>query len=359
MRNSFKLAMIYIGMITGAGFLSGQEILSFFLSYGSQGFFGVITASLLFGICSYLVFHAVLAEKISSRVKPRIYSGIIDSFTAVFMYLTYCVMLAGAADIFREYLSLPGASGSLTLAVICCMIFKSRSHGLISANLYLAPIMIFGSLLIASYAVVFEANPAISLHNLRGVVDNWLVSGIFYVSYNVIGSAGLISSFPQLVDSRKTCLTSSVIISVAVFIMCASIWLAMYNSYEIIKYSSIPMLILSGVLKPFYVCLLFIAMLTTAISCGFSAINCVKLRFKSISYGKAVIIVTLSGLFISQASFAFLVSKIYYIYGIIGIPLFPLTLRSIRLCNEDYGKSSNSPQNPRVQTTRHLHSTNK
>lgn len=334
MKNSFKLAMIYIGMIIGAGFLSGQEILSFFVEYGSKSFFGVITASILFGICSYFVFRSVLAKKDSRSFGQKLYCKFIDFLTTVFMYLTYCIMLAGAAGIFLEYLSLPEFLGSLSLALICCMIFKSRSQGLISANLYLTPIMISGSLLIASYAVIFKASPVISLESLSSFTNNWFVSGIFYVSYNVIGSACLISSFSGLVDSRKTCLISSLIISASIFVMCSSIWFALYSSYDLVKYSSIPMLMLSGVLKPFYVCLLFIAMLTTAVSCGFSAVNAIKMRFQSVSYDKAVLIVTLTGLVISQASFAVLVSKIYYIYGIIGIPLFPLTLKSIRIYND-------------------------
>lgn len=332
MENSFKLAMIYIGMIVGAGFLSGQEILSFFVVYGKASFLGVLIASILFGLCAYLVLRQILRKKEQNYSGHKIISNkFINFLLTLFMLLTYSIMQAGAAGIFYEYLSLPKLLGSLSFSFICYQIFKSRSHGLVSANMYLIPIMIFGSLLIASYSIIFKVDPVINLESLKYVSNNWFISSIFYVSYNVLGSIGVMSSVPDLIDSKKTCLLSSAIIMVMVFLMCSSLWFALYKSYDLIKNSSIPILMLSGILKPFYVCLLFIAMLTTAVSSGFGTINNINTQFKNLNYDKLTIIITIIGLVISQAGFSLLVSKIYYIYGLIGIFIFPLGLKNIQI----------------------------
>ena len=51
MRKSFQIGAAFIGVIVGAGFASGQEILQFFTSFGAIGIAGSIVATAI--ICIY------------------------------------------------------------------------------------------------------------------------------------------------------------------------------------------------------------------------------------------------------------------------------------------------------------------
>ena len=42
MKEVFKIAGAFVGVIVGAGFASGQEILQFFASFGSLGLVGIL-----------------------------------------------------------------------------------------------------------------------------------------------------------------------------------------------------------------------------------------------------------------------------------------------------------------------------
>ncbi|MFF2755834.1 hypothetical protein ACFVR1_19255 [Psychrobacillus sp. NPDC058041] len=48
MKKSFQIGSAIIGIIVGAGFASGQEILQFFSSFGYFGITGSILAAILF-----------------------------------------------------------------------------------------------------------------------------------------------------------------------------------------------------------------------------------------------------------------------------------------------------------------------
>lgn len=48
MKKAFQIAGAYIGVIVGAGFASGQEILQFFTSFGWISIAGTCMATLLF-----------------------------------------------------------------------------------------------------------------------------------------------------------------------------------------------------------------------------------------------------------------------------------------------------------------------
>ena len=55
MKNIVTIVLVIIGALIGAGFASGQEIFSFFYSYGYKGFFGIIVTCVLISILIYKI----------------------------------------------------------------------------------------------------------------------------------------------------------------------------------------------------------------------------------------------------------------------------------------------------------------
>ena len=48
-----KVVFVIIGTLIGAGFASGQEIYTFFFSYGINGIFGIIVSGIIIGFTIY------------------------------------------------------------------------------------------------------------------------------------------------------------------------------------------------------------------------------------------------------------------------------------------------------------------
>ena len=57
------LVMGYLGAVIGAGFASGQEIMQFFVNYGSCGLTGALTATFLFALMGDCCFICPIASK--------------------------------------------------------------------------------------------------------------------------------------------------------------------------------------------------------------------------------------------------------------------------------------------------------
>ena len=53
MKEIIPIVLVIIGALIGAGFASGQEIYSFFYTYGIYGIYGIIIMCILLGILIY------------------------------------------------------------------------------------------------------------------------------------------------------------------------------------------------------------------------------------------------------------------------------------------------------------------
>ncbi|NLP25030.1 MAG: hypothetical protein GX382_11010, partial [Syntrophomonadaceae bacterium] len=113
------LVMGYLGAVVGAGFASGQEIVQFFVAYGSPGLTGALVATLLFasmgGLLLYLShryrvsnYQDLLSRVIGERVSP-----VIDIMLAVFLFLGISTMFSASGAVFYEHLYLPKKAGIL------------------------------------------------------------------------------------------------------------------------------------------------------------------------------------------------------------------------------------------------------
>ena len=61
-----KVVFVIIGTLIGAGFASGQEIYTFFFSFGIKGLIGILVSSSLIGITIYKTFKIINKKKIDN-----------------------------------------------------------------------------------------------------------------------------------------------------------------------------------------------------------------------------------------------------------------------------------------------------
>ena len=98
MKNIFKIAFAYVAALVGAGFASGQEIISFFVKYGKISAVGVILSAILFGIfaavvlCGCIELKTVCYAEYLESIMPKPFVRYTEIITFLYGISVFCVM---------------------------------------------------------------------------------------------------------------------------------------------------------------------------------------------------------------------------------------------------------------------------
>ena len=71
MKKSFQMGGAFIGVIVGAGFASGQEVLQFFTSFGMLGILGTVIATALFAFLGMNLMQLGSPAQLAHRAPHR------------------------------------------------------------------------------------------------------------------------------------------------------------------------------------------------------------------------------------------------------------------------------------------------
>lgn len=145
----FKVVFVIIGTVIGAGFASGQEIYSFFFSFGTKGLIGILISSLIIGITIYKTFKILHKNNIDYYGdflnifnKNKKINNITSTIINIFILVSFYIMIAGFGAYLQQELQLNSIIGSSILAILCLILFKTNVNGLIKVNEILIPILI-------------------------------------------------------------------------------------------------------------------------------------------------------------------------------------------------------------------------
>lgn len=150
-----KVVFVIIGALIGAGFASGQEVYTFFFSFGIKGLLGIILSSCIIGIIIYKTIKIIYKNNINSYkeflnclLKNEKIKNIINAMINVFILVSFYVMVSGFGAYMQEELNLNSIIGSSILAILCLILFKTNVNGLVKVNEILIPILIIIVILI-------------------------------------------------------------------------------------------------------------------------------------------------------------------------------------------------------------------
>ena len=129
-KNITIIAAAYTGTLFGAGFVSGQEILRFFASWGSIGLVGTLLAGAGFALVGIMIM--LTARRLDTQDYEKIISPIggiipkaVNFLMSFWLFGIITVMLAAAGELFETVSGLHPLIGSsiMTLAVMSVHIF--------------------------------------------------------------------------------------------------------------------------------------------------------------------------------------------------------------------------------------------
>ncbi len=325
-KKSLSLALVYIGIVIGAGFASGREILEYFNFPHGDRLSGVVFATFLFVMVAHIVLKRATTLKVFtldaylSSVTPK-FKGLFLFLFIIYMFCGFFVMLAGSGSFFAEAFNMPKIFGILFMAIICFLVFIFDIKGLVLINSFLVPVMIVGILYICITAAVFKEETTFRLLFLQTLRENILFSAACYVSYNTLTVPSVL--VPLAKDANKGDIIKGAWIGGIILGVLIMIIQQANNIYfDKLWYSNIPMFSLAKVCgktaEALYGAVLISAICTTAISQGFGIISYFKIKtIKGRAFASFILIMV--AVPFSLIGFGRLIKYIYGFFGILGV----------------------------------------
>lgn len=338
MNHILKCLFIIIGTLIGAGFASGQEILIFFNRYGPNGFYGMILSGVLFGLVIFITLYIIDKKNIKKYDELIFNNKVLKCAFEVFLFICFCIMVAGCGAFFKQQFKLPFWLGSVMCSLICYGIFSCKYKGLETINTLLVPFIIIGVFVLGSgeYEPAMISNQNYNLPN--SYTSNWLISSILYTSYNSIILVPILLTFKEynLTNIKK------IFISFFSTIVFLSIGILMYNIlnvyYPDILAYELPNVKLASLIgefqSAFYGIVIVTAIITTAVSSGYAF-----LEMRTKNYNVKSVLMCAIAVLVSKIGFAELVNKAFPLFGYLGlIQILSIIIVSIK--HENKGENN-------------------
>lgn len=325
-----KIACVYAGTILGAGFASGQELLRFFIKYGFNGIFGLIVSGILFSLIGWAVLMEVYNNNIKNysefacHIMGRKFGFVMEIIVVIFLMILFSTMLAAGGASINKVFGINSFIGTIIITSLCFITFLFDVNGIVEINIILCPILVIGGIFIGiyvflnQYSSVFKYDVSV----LKLINENWIVSAIVYVSYNIITAVSVLVSLNKIVVSKKIARWGGCIGGTCMGILGLCMSLPLFSNYISLKNTEIPMLDIvdkyGNLLKYIYLIILLSAVFTTAVGNGFAVIQWLGERLKIKSF-YIKFFVCIIAMIISRAGFSNFVGKVYPMFGYIGL----------------------------------------
>ena len=325
MKMVLKTAAVYIGLVIGAGFASGREVMEYFNIISSVNPTGILAAAFLFMLTAYMIGAKASEENIStfdeyiSAVSGRA-APFVKYFMLAYMFCGMFVMFSGSGALLYETTAYSSVWGAAAMAAVCFLVISFDLSGVVTLNLVLVPLMIFGICGVCVYSAVFgDVSTFVSFENTGAAVT----SAICYASYNTLTSGAVLvplAHSQKIKDVRRSAVLGGFVIGLLI----TMVWTVQGASFDMLWDSELPMLTLAAMCgkqcKRLYWAVLVMAICTTAVSYGFGIMSHFSDRIKTVKDRVLfAAVVCLAALPPAFYGFSALVSKLYSLFGYIGI----------------------------------------
>lgn len=202
-RASWKYAFAYTGIVVGAGFATGQEVLQFFASYGLISFIGVILTGLIIMFIGRQAAKLGYSTHAESHVLPlntlfgKKFGLVIDIILAFFLYGLAVVMIAGSGATFNEGFGINAQVGAIVLIVLAFITLLMDFDKIISIIGVITPVLVIAMFFIAGYNVL---NPMVPLSEVSQYNDvsatptgSWWFDALTYAGFTLATAFSFLS----------------------------------------------------------------------------------------------------------------------------------------------------------------------
>ncbi|WP_156291912.1 YkvI family membrane protein [Oceanobacillus salinisoli] len=361
MKNIFKIGSALIGVIVGAGFASGQEVLQYFTSFGIMGILGAIIATAFFAyVGMVLVWLGSRAKTTSHKeiiypISGRILGIIIDYILIFTLFGVGVVMIAGAGSNLNQQFGLPLVVGTTIMAILVMLVGMLKVDRVVAVIGGITPFLILFVMMISVYSFLTIDGTILALDSLAKeqptTLPNWFISAINYVSFNTAVGASMAIVMGGAEPNRKTAAWGGLVGGLGLGILILLSHMAIFAKVEEVGSLDMPMLGIVNNISPslsvIMSLVLFAMIFNTAISMFFSF----TARFAQVGTRKFkmfFIITMLVGYAASFVGFTDLVAYFYPLIGYLGLVLIAvLIVAPFKIRKEEREKANVQEEQPK------------
>ncbi|WP_019138237.1 YkvI family membrane protein [Peptoniphilus timonensis] len=332
-KKTISIILAYVGVLTGAGLASGQEIMQYFISFGKDGLYGLIGIGVLHifvgGIVLQLGSHFVAQSHIDvlEEVSEKFVTKFMDFALILNCFLMGFVMIAGAGSNLEQQFGLAPWIGSLICTLLIIVVGMMDFEKVTKVIGFFTPLVLVFTLIGAIYTIV-KANPDFEALDVLGKsmgssLPNIAVSTINYFGLCMISSISMAFVLGGSRTDSSQARAGGMLGGGLVAILTALVGLTLFFALNDVKDADIPMQIILNNVHPYMglamSLIIFGMIFNTAISLFYSAAK--RLSLTEEKFKRNLVIFTLLGFALSFMGFKKLMALLYPILGFLGLIL--------------------------------------
>ncbi|HSP21747.1 MAG TPA: hypothetical protein VLQ20_05385 [Planococcus sp. (in: firmicutes)] len=328
MKNSLKIASAFIGIVVGAGFASGQEILQYYTSFGYWGLASVALAAVLFGYLGKVLtglgsrMQTVSHEEVVYKIGGKVVGRIIDYTLILTLFGILVVMIAGAGSIFSQQFGLAPAFGRAVMTVLVILTIMLNVKKVIMIIGSVTPFLILMVVGIAAYSLLTMDTSFTELEPVAkeqlSAAPNWFISAINYVSLSIALTTSMALVMGGAEKDVKVAARGGMIGGIVFGVLILLSYLAIFSKVDIVGGSDLPMLRLADNISPFLGIVMAIVIFSMIYNTAVSLLLSFSARFTEMGTKRFRIFVIISGISAFGLSFAGFTQLVNWLYPIVG-----------------------------------------
>lgn len=351
MKESLQIAGAFVGLIVGAGFASGQEIMQFFTSFGLAGILGGIIATIAFSLLGMALTQLGFQIKTTSHKRVIYHLGgpffgtILDVCITLFLFGVAVVMFAGAGSALHQMFGIPKEVGSIVMVALTIFTLLLNAERIIKIIAAVTPYLLALIFILFIFSFSSMELSLYDAHTLasqqKSTVNNWLLSALLYVSYNIASGAAFLIVMGGAARNQKSAGFGGFLGGILLGALILLIHISMLVQIDKISGVEMPILKLANEIHPIIGAFMVIILLAMMYNTAVGMLFIFTLRFvpaEKSTFKWLVILFGIIGFFASLVGFTQLVGKLYSIMGYIGFILM------IAIVFSTFRKNKNSLQ---------------
>ncbi|UBH13409.1 hypothetical protein [Macrococcus armenti] len=333
-RQIIVVAFAFVGVVVGAGFATGQEVLQFFTSHGLNSIWGIILTGILVTLGGMFVMKAsydIKSENHATSIKyflPKQISLIFDFVLTAFLLGLALVMSVGGVSTINESFNIPFWVSGLIFIGLVSLTLCLQFDKIIRVLSVVTPFLIVIVLIISIY-YMFKHHFNIS-EGITSIPENkglypWWFDAINYSSLQIAAAFSFLSVMGGQLKKGTHAIFGGLIGGIIIMALLMLINLGLVTEYKHIVKVDLPTLLLAKEIHPIIGFIFSIIMVSviynTVVGLNYAFISRFTKPYSKHYYIMIVVIAVMTFL-MTFISFSKLVATVFPLMGIVGLILF-------------------------------------
>lgn len=327
-----KIASAFIGIIVGAGFASGKEVLQYFVSFGYWGLAGVVLSTALFAYVGMMLvkigsrLQTVSHREAIFKISGKFFGTIIDYVLIFTLFGISVAMVAGAGTVLNQQFGIPTFVGALIMIALIVLTALFNVGRFVAILGSVTPFLILAMIIIAGYSIITFDGSITALEPIASgtptTLPNWYISALNYVSFNVAVGASMSLVMGGDEKDERTAAIGGLVGGLGIGFLILLGYVAVFSKIDYIAAYDMPLLEIITEISPFLGIFMTLVLFGMIFNTGASMFYAFIARFFFMGTKKGVIATFVVGTIVfllSFLGFTGVVAKFYPLIGYLGL----------------------------------------